>query len=398
MKLTDLPNDHKCSDHAVAEEFRKRFGGPARVFFAPGRVNLIGEHTDYNDGFVMPAALAFYTYVAAGLRSDDKLSVYSIDFDETREFGLPDIVPGPTANWSDYVRGVAAVMRSRGIPIGGANLVIKGEVPIGAGLSSSAALEVATATALLGLHYIQLARREIAAICQLAEHDYAGTKCGIMDQFISCFGEADHAILLDCRSLDFEPLPINERVRIVICNTMVKHELAAGEYNRRRVECEAGVHHLQRFLPDIRALRDVSASQFVTYGSDLPDVIRRRCRHVIGENARVLEAAEALRGNDLKRPGELMAQSHLSLRNDYEVSCDELDLMVSLANKCRGVYGARMTGGGFGGCTVNLVEKNAVEDFKTTVAGEYQQKVGLQPDIYVCAAADGAQEIKIQVS
>lgn len=398
MKSTSLTNSQKSSAYAVVEDFHQRFRESCRVFAAPGRVNLIGEHTDYNDGFVMPAALAFFTYAAAAPRADNKLYVYSLDFNEAREFELANIQPGPTDNWSDYVRGVAAVMRSRAIPIAGANLVIKGDVPIGAGLSSSAALEVATATALLGIGGAQLDRRETAAICQRAEHDYAGTKCGIMDQFISCFGEADHAILLDCRSLDFEPLKIGNGVRIVICNTMVKHELAAGEYNRRRAECEAGVRFLQRFLPDIRALRDVSEAEFATYSSDMPEVVRRRCRHVISENTRVLKAADALRSNNLEQFGELMAKSHASLRDDYEVSCDELDLMVELASKYRGVYGARMTGGGFGGCTVNLVKIDAVEDFKATVAREYQQKLGLQSDIYVCTAAEGAREITGQVS
>jgi galactokinase len=361
-------------------------------------VNLIGEHTDYNDGFVMPAALAFFTYAAAAPRNDNKLYVHSIDFDEAREFDLARIEPSPSGNWSDYVRGVAAVIRSRGIPIGGANLVIKGDVPIGAGLSSSAALEVASAMALIGISNIELDRREIAAICQQAEHNYAGTQCGIMDQFISCFGQADHAILLDCRSLDFEPSKLPEDIRIVICNTMVKHDLAAGEYNRRRAECEAGVNHFQRYLPDIRALRDVSENQFASYGSDMPDVVRRRCRHVITENTRVLEAAGALRGDNLARFGELMAQSHISLRDDYEVSCTELDLMVELANNCRGVYGARMTGGGFGGCTVNLVKADAVQDFKAIVAIEYKKRTGLQPEIYTCTAADGAREITAQHS
>jgi galactokinase len=398
MKSTGLPNRQESSAYAVVEGFHQRFGESCRVFAAPGRVNLIGEHTDYNDGFVMPAALGFYTFVAAASRGDEKLCVYSIDFGQAQEFDLVDIEPGPTGNWSDYVRGVAAVMRSRGILIVGANLVIKGDVPIGAGLSSSAALEVATATALLGVSGIQLDPRDTAATCQRAEHDYAGTKCGIMDQFISCFGKANHAILLDCRSLDFEPLKIGEGVRIVICNTMVKHELAAGEYNQRRADCEAGVRLLQRFLPDALALRDVSDSQFASYSSDLPDVIRRRCRHVITENARVLEAASALRVNNLERFGDLMTESHISLRDDYEVSCPELDVMVELANKCRGTYGARMTGGGFGGCTVNLVKTDAVEDFKATIAREYQQKLGLQPDIYVCAAAEGAREITDQIS
>ena len=398
MKSTGFSNNQRNSNRALAEEFRRRFGNAGRVFSAPGRVNLIGEHTDYNDGFVMPAAIGLFTCVAAGPRNDEQLAVYSLDFDECRQFELAEITSNLTGNWSDYVRGVAGVMRSRGIPVRGANLAVKGDVPIGAGLSSSAALEVATAIALLGVSGLQLDRRETAAICQRAEHDYAGTKCGIMDQFISCFGEANHAILLDCRSLDFWPLRIAEGVRIVICNTMVKHELATGAYNRRRTECEAGVEFLRRYLPDIRALRDVTQAQFSAYGSDLPDVIRRRCRHVISENARVLEAADALRQSDLKRFGEFMAQSHLSLRDDYEVSCAELDLMVELANQCRGVYGARMTGGGFGGCTVNLVETDAVDDFKSTVARRYQEQVGLQPDIYVCTAAEGAREITSQIS
>ena len=394
---TGLPNSHSRSAHAVVESFRERFGGSCRVFAAPGRVNLIGEHTDYNDGFVMPAALGFYTYTAAAPRRDEKLCIYSIDLDEAREFVLANMEPGPTGNWSDYVRGVTAVMRSRGVPISGANLVVKGDVPMGAGLSSSAALEVSTAIALLGVSAIEVDRREVAEICQQAEHVYAGTKCGIMDQFISCFGGADHAILLDCRSLNFESLKIADGVRIVICNTMVRHELAAGEYNRRRAECGAGVRHLQRFLPAIRALRDVTEEQFATYGSDMSPVLRRRCRHVISENARVLEAADALRDGNLERFGELMLQSHISLRDDYQVSCDELDLMVEVARGGRGVYGARMTGGGFGGCTVNLVKPDDVEEFKATVARKYQQKVGLRPDIYVCTAAEGAREITGQL-
>ena len=243
----------------MAEEFRELYGEPIGVFRAPGRVNLIGEHTDYNDGFVMPAALGFYTYVAVGPRSDRKLSVHSIDFDESRNFDLGDLAGGPTGHWSDYVRGVAAVLQASGNAIRGANLVIKGEVPIGAGLSSSAALEVATALALLTNSGTTWSRVQVAKACQRAEHEYAGTKCGIMDQFISCYGRADHALLLDCRSLDYELLKIEDRVRIVVCNTKVKHDLATGEYNHRRADCEAGVRLPEAtYLPEIRALRDVS--------------------------------------------------------------------------------------------------------------------------------------------
>ncbi len=393
MDRSSLPINNQSAILLVDEELRARYGAPDGIFMAPGRVNLIGEHTDYNDGFVMPAAIGFATYVAAGSRRDDKLGVYSIDFHEGREFDLAENPQGPTGHWSDYVRGVAAVLRSQSVPIHGANLVIKGDVPIGAGLSSSASIEVATAFALVGVNHLNLDRRTIASICQRAEHEYAGTKCGIMDQFIACFGQANHALLLDCRSLEFEALNIATSARIVICNTMVKHELAAGEYNRRRADCEAGVRILQRFMPGIKALRDVTLTELAEQQSEMPPIILRRCRHVISENARVLDAGEALKRNDLRRFGALMGESHASLRDDYEVSSPELDRMVELARTCSGVYGARMTGGGFGGCTVNLVDADAVDEFKLAVAHGYQQSFGIHPEIYVCTAADGAKEI-----
>jgi galactokinase len=377
----------------VATEYRKRYGQLAGIFRAPGRVNLIGEHTDYNDGFVMPAALAFSTHIAAGPRSDRELNVHSIDFAETRSFDLDKLAPAPSRHWSDYVRGIAGVMLAQGLLIRGANLVIKGDVPMGAGLSSSAAIEVVTAFALLSTSHIESDRRAIALICQRAEHEYAGTKCGIMDQFISCFGRSGHALLLDCRSLQYELLPIADGVRIVICNTMVKHALAAGEYNHRRADCEAGVRFLRQFLPGAQGLRDVTLPQFLEYGAGMPPVTYRRCRHVISEDARVLAAADALKAGNLAQFGTLMNESHRSLRDDYEVSCGELDLMVEFAGQCRGVYGARMTGGGFGGCSVNLVDADAVDDFTTIISSEYERATGLHPEIYVCTAADGASEV-----
>lgn len=393
MEQAEVADNSRPTMRLAAQTFKKLYGEPIGIFRAPGRVNLIGEHTDYNDGFVMPAALEFYTYVAAGPRIDRTLSVYSIDFDETRNFDLGHLAGGPTGHWSDYVRGVAAVLQASGNSIRGANLVIKGEVPIGAGLSSSAAIEVASALALMTNSELEWSRVQVAKACQRAEHEYAGTKCGIMDQFISCCGRANHALLLDCRSLDYDLLRIDDRVRIVVCNTMVKHELAGGEYNRRRADCEAGVSYLRRQLPEIQTLRDVSLPQLKEYGAGLSDVTYRRCRHVISENARVLEAAQALRDGKLARFGALMGESHVSLREDYEVSCKELNVMVDLARKCHGVYGARMTGGGFGGCTVNLVDVGAVEEFKATIAREYERAMGLHPEIYVCTAADGAGEI-----
>ena len=383
------------SARLVADEFLQRHGTEASVFFAPGRVNLIGEHTDYNDGFVMPCALGFCTYVAVGAREDRSLNVFSIDFSENSTIDLDNPGKGLTGHWSDYVRGVAAVLRSRGVNLIGVNLVIKGDVPIGAGLSSSAAIEVATALALLNVSGTSLGPREIAGICQRAEHEYAGTRCGIMDQFIACFGEQDHALLLDCRNLEFELLPLPEQARIVICNTMVKHQLAGGEYNRRRADCQEGVRLLQQTLPQIRALRDIDSSELNLFASAMPERIFRRCRHVVTENARVLDSAEALKQDDLGRLGELMYSSHMSLRDDYEVSCRELDLMVDAARQCAGVWGARMTGGGFGGCTVNLVQADGITVFQSEVARRYQAATGIHPAIYVCTPADGAGQSSI---
>ena len=387
--------DSNPTAQIVVREFTHRFPDSCRVFRAPGRVNLIGEHTDYNDGFVMPAALGFYTYAAIGARSDRRLTVYSLDFEETVEMEIDALANGPSGHWSDYVRGVAAILRESGVAVGGANLVIKGEVPIGAGLSSSAAIEVSTALALLAIAKVQLDRREIAAICQRAEHKYAGTQCGIMDQFISCFGQAHCALLLDCRTLAYETLPISDSVRIVICNSMVKHELAGGEYNRRRADCEAGVQFLQNKLTNVRALRDVDLVQLNQYCGEIPERIYRRCRHVVSEDARTLEAAVALKSGNMDLFGSLMYASHASLRDDYEVSCPELDLLVELASKCSGVFGSRMTGGGFGGCTVNLVATEKVEAFRYEMEHGYRIAAGKKPDIYVCAASDGAGEVGV---
>jgi galactokinase len=386
-------NPHNPVVERLREEAVKRFRTRMRIFRAPGRVNLIGEHTDYNDGFVMPAALQLYTYVAIGPRDDRRIHMYSLDFQQGREFDLDAVAPGPSRDWSDYVRGVAATLDAAGHRVSGANLVIQGEVPMGAGLGSSAAIEVSSALAYLANSGIESDRTQVAQLCQRAEHTYAGTQCGIMDQFVSCFGQANHALFIDCRSLEYQPLKVEERVRIVICDTRVKHELASGEYNRRRAHCEAGVHYLQEYLPGIHALRDVTPEELERYRGSLPELTFRRCRHVVAENERVLAAAKALRSADLSEFGQLMAESHRSLRDDYEVSCPELDLMVEIAVKLRGVLGARMTGGGFGGCTVNLVGADAVEEFQRTVKREYQAATGLEPDIYICTAADGAAEV-----
>jgi galactokinase len=365
----------------------------SRVFRAPGRVNLIGEHTDYNDGFVMPAAIGFSTWVTITPLAERKLSVFSENFGEQIEFDLNDSSPAPRQHWSDYVIGVAVIFEGAGYHIRGASLRIRGEVPIGSGLSSSAAIEVATGFALAANSDLKLDRTELAKLCRRAENEFVGARVGIMDQFVSCHGQANKALLLDCRSLEYKLFPIADKVRLVICNTMVKHELASSAYNERRAQCEAGVKHLAAALPHITALRDVNLEELAQHGRDLPEVIYRRCRHVIGENARVLESGEALERDDLNSFGQLMNESHRSLRDDYEVSCPELELMVDLARKVKGVYGSRMTGGGFGGCTVNLVAAEQVGEFKSLIVEGYEKGTKLVPDIYVCDPADGAGEV-----
>ena len=379
MKSSRLKSESKAE--GLAARFRKMFHASPRIFRAPGRVNVIGEHTDYNDGFVMPAAIGLYTWIAAAKREDRTLEAYSDRFDESITLLLDELDGPPRKHWSDFVRGVAAVLQKSGYDLCGANLMIHGEVPIGAGLSSSASLEVALALALA----------MISGLCQKAEHEYAGTLCGIMDQFITVFGEAGHALMLDCRSLQHQLLPIPHHLRLVVCNSMVRHEHSSGEYNRRREECEEGVRLLQTLLPAVRALRDVQAAELEVYKDALPEVVYRRCRHVVTENERVLAAAKALQTGDAKGFGNLMYRSHASLRDDYQVSCKELDLLVELASSSTGVHGARMTGGGFGGCTVNLVEANASASFEEHMGQAYRERTGITPTIFACDPAHGAQ-------
>jgi galactokinase len=377
---------------SLRERFRKLYGTSPRIFIAPGRVNLIGEHTDYNDGFVMPAAIDSYTWIAAAKRADEVLNVFSEYFGESVQLRLNVLAGPPGKHWSDYVRGVAAVLQSAGHKLSGAHMLIRSNVPLGAGLSSSASLEVSTAWALTALSGIDLPLLDSAKLCQRAEHQYAGTRCGIMDQFIAVFGRAQCALMLDCRSLEHQVLTVPADVSIVICNSMVKHEHSGGEYNSRRTDCENGVKVLQRFIPNVRALRDVNLADLEQYREELPERVYRRCRHVISENQRVLAAAEALRTNDLAALGKLMYESHVSMRDDYEISCPEIDFLVEMAADANGVSGSRMTGGGFGGCTVNLVRSDVVEDFRFRISEGYRRKIGINSEIYVCSAAQGARE------
>ena len=367
----------------------------ARKFRAPGRVNLIGEHTDYNDGFVMPAAINFSTSVTFQPLAGRKIEFYSENFEEQVVLHLDELPDEKRNHWSDYVVGVALMIERAGYRLSGASLSFSSDVPIGSGLSSSAAIEVATAYALNIGRNLQIDLKELAKLCRKAENEFVGARVGIMDQFVSLFGEKDKALLLDCRSLDYKPLPLPVDIQLVICNTMVKHALASGGYNERRAQCEEGVRELSKVLPGITALRDVSSIQLEQYRGALQPTIYRRCKHIVSENERVLSSGVALERSDLRAFGSLMNDSHRSLRDDFEVSCAELDLMVELARGVEGVYGARMTGGGFGGCTVNLVARDQVEQFKKVVGPGYQKATGLRPEIYVCQAVKGAEEIAV---
>jgi galactokinase len=386
-------NENTILEHkslGLKERFTKLYGAEPLLVQAPGRVNLIGEHTDYNEGFVFPAAIGFQTRIAIGKRQDRRLVVSSENYAERVEYDLDTLPEAPRGHWSDYVVGVVQLLQQRLGRMPGANLLLNGDVPQGAGLSSSASLEVAVCKAFLEVSGQTLDGVVIAQLCQKAENDFIGARCGIMDQFISVHGKKDHALRLDCRTLEYRLLPIPPDTRLVICNTMVRHRHAAGEYNERRAECEAAAHYFAEHVPGVKTLRDVTLEDFEKLGGGLPSLIRKRCHHILSENVRVLQAAEALQARDLKLFGRLMASSHASLRDDFEVSCKELDLMVQLAEHKPGVYGARMTGGGFGGCTINLVQESHVEEFKRSVSAGYEREIGRVPEIYISSAADGA--------
>jgi len=388
---------------ALRRTFQDVYGTTAdqspRLFRAPGRVNLIGEHTDYNDGFVLPMAIDRETCVAALARPDRRVRVYSLNLDERAEFDLDRPGERERGIWLDYIEGVARALERRGVQLGGADLVITSDVPVGAGLSSSAALEVSAGLALAAVSGREVDPVELALAGQEAEHTYVGAKVGIMDQFIATLGRAGHALLIDCRTLQTEAIPVDtSRTLVAICDTRVKHELSSSEYNTRRRQCEEGVEILRRaggHTPEeVRALRDIDEENLLRHEHLLPPDIKRRCRHVVTENRRTLEAAEALKAGRLKGMGQLMYASHESLRDDYEVSCRELDIMVEIARSLADdVLGARMTGGGFGGCTVNLVQRDRLENFRETIAREYAAATGLTPDIYVSEAGEGAREV-----
>jgi galactokinase len=359
--------------------------------FAPGRVNLIGEHTDYSGGFVMPAAIDFRTIATIRARDDGRIVLSSKNMNEDVSYPA-DPLPGVARqHWSDYPMGVAWSLAQEGVRLGGYELSLEGNVPLGAGLSSSASIEVATAMALLKLAGTSLPLATVALACQRAENAFVGARSGIMDQFIACAGEQDHALMLDTRSLEYRLLPIPAHVRLIICNSMVKHEHAGGQYNVRREEVEEGTRILHQLFPSVTSLRDATEAQLIECRQQMPENVFRRCRHIITENKRVQLAASALERGDLSSFGVLMAEAHRSFRDDFEASCRELDILVEIASSLPGCYGARMTGGGFGGCTVNLVVENRADQFRHEIHQRYLAATRIDADIYLCRASSGAQ-------
>ncbi|MBI5034275.1 MAG: galactokinase [Chloroflexi bacterium] len=372
-------------------EFTKHFSvSPKHIFRAPGRVNLIGEHTDYNDGFVLPIAIDRAMLIAARKRNDRIVRMVALDLREAQaEFSLDAPIERVEKNkWSNYVRGVAWAMQARGLLLSGVDLMMHGDVPIGSGLSSSAALEVCTATMFREMSELEISKLEIVRLCQRAENEFVGVKSGIMDQFISALAQTDSALLIDCRDLSYQNVTLPHGVTFVVCDTSKRRGLVDSEYNTRRAECEQAA----KFF-GVKALRDVSFDRFERSEKDLPPMVAKRARHVVTENARVLQAVEAAKQNDLTTFGKLMNASHESLRDDYQVSCAELDTMVEIARQQPGCLGARLTGAGFGGCTVNLVEDKSVDAFVANVAREYQRQTGLTPQVYACHAMAGAGKL-----
>ncbi|HUB18054.1 MAG TPA: galactokinase [Acidobacteriaceae bacterium] len=379
--------------NGIKKDHAERFGADPAVYLAPGRVNLIGEHTDYAGGFVMPAAIDFGTLAAISPRSDGQVVIRSANFDEQVSHPSEGLPKKGNGHWSAYPLGVVTTLREAGFAVPAFSLTIHGDVPVAAGLSSSASIEVATALAALSRTGANPEREEIAQLCQRAENVYVGSSCGIMDQFIACRGAENHALLLDCRSLEYRLAPIPPTVSIVIANTMVRHSVADGEYGMRRREVEEGTAILHGHRPEIELLRDATTRDLEEWGGEMPEKVLRRCRHIITENLRTVAAADALAAGNMKKLGDLMAAAHASYRDDFEASCEEADIMVEAAQRLPGLIGARLTGGGFGGCTVNLVYADEAAEFAARLQDEYRTRTGIDAEIYRCHASAAAHAV-----
>ncbi len=391
MMAPGVESECICTSQELAcleRAFQEAFGVPLEsevVASAPGRVNLVGEHTDYNDGFVLPIAIHRRVHAAAGRRAGNVVRVAARDIEDACEFDLDQIAPDPEKRWSNYIRGVVLELQRAQIPVPGADLVVGGNLPIGAGVSSSAALELSVAKALLAISDATLSLGALSRLCRRAETDFVGVGCGIMDQYVCGMGERDMAMLLDCRSLRFQLVPTPLAAGFIVCDTRKARELSESAYNERRAQCEAGARAL-----GVCSLRDATIAQVNQAKDAMEPVVWRRCRHVVTEIERTLQAATCLKGGDLRAFGQLMDRSHQSLRDDYEVSCRELDTMVSAARQAPGCYGARLTGAGFGGCAVALVDAASTEEFVRQTVAAYEAETGIEPNVYPTYASDGA--------
>lgn len=380
---------------ALSEAFFQQFHTQREqdCFRAPGRVNLIGEHTDYNEGLVLPIALEMACYVAAAPTSHGNLRVYSSNLKQTREWPVAEIgAVLPQHDWGDYVAGVAQQLARAGYTIAPCDLYIRSEVPEGAGLSSSASLEVATALALLRRQSME--KLELAKLCQRAESQFVGMPCGIMDQYASVFGQEGAAIQIDCRNLEYQTVKLPSEIRIIAVNSMVKHELGSSAYRERVAECNKAVAAIRKVNGAVKSLRDVSRECFEQVQGSIPPTSRKRARHIITENERVQKFSAAAAAGDLDEMGRLFLASHRSMQHDYEISCEELDFLVETAASLEGVAGARMTGGGFGGCTVNLVRPDAIDCFRKKITNAYEERFGITPLFYECTPAPGAGALR----
>ena len=375
---------------AVRKRFERLYGTSPVIIRAPGRVNLIGEHTDYNEGFVLPAAIDLEIVLAIGRNDTGRIRFFAEDLNESFEQDF-DNLRVSTSQWANYLLGVIAQFVESGVAVEGVDCVFGGDIPIGAGLSSSAAIEVGFA---IGINHLLCAgfdKVTMAKMAQSAEHQYAGVHCGIMDQFASIMGRKNQAMKLDCRSLEVEYFPADlANWKIVLCNTRVEHELAASEYNTRRKECERGVKLLRQYEPRLNSLRDVSPELLEARSSEFDPVVLKRCRYVLAENKRVLKVCEHLRDGNIRAVGRIMHESHAGLRDDFEVSCPELDILEEIARRDEAVAGARMMGGGFGGCTINIVHQDQVSGFTDKAGLEYKRQTGITPEFYVTNIGDGS--------
>lgn len=380
----------------IEKQFRKLFGEKPLLVKSPGRVNLIGEHTDYNMGFVLPAAIDKAIYFAIAPRNDNLCKLFSSDMNDSFEFSIDEIIHAEKS-WANYLIGVVDQLQKAGYNFCGFNCVFGGDIPIGAGLSSSAAVEAGLAFGLNNIFNLGIDKLSLVKLSQKAENEFVGVNCGIMDQFINIFGESGNALRIDCRSLEYEYFPFDyKNISIVLFNSNVSHSLASSEYNQRRIECNMGVNIIKKEFPQIQSLRDVSIDMLEGFKTKMESVVYRRCKYVVEENSRLIKACEALKVHDLKTFGVLMYQTHKGLSKNYEVSCKELDYMVELTKENSKVYGARMMGSGFGGCTINLIENDAIEEISKFVTEKYKQKFNLDANIYITKISSGTNIISVK--